>query len=130
MKGKYRFSFLHFSLLAGALILQNQWIFFGFAILVGIFPRVRYSFGYYLLLSILAMALALILNPIPAALNESFGEIMGIPDFPFWLIVAIVSVLTLSFIATGINHLLAIEEKEAPAPVEEDPLLGEELSGS
>ena len=32
MKGKYRFSFLHFSLLAGALILQNQWIFFGFAV--------------------------------------------------------------------------------------------------
>ena len=76
MKSQYRYSFLHFSLFVGALILENGLIFFAFAIASGLVPRFKYRFGYYSFIAALAMILAFFLNPNYQPLLKIFDQVL------------------------------------------------------
>lgn len=117
MKGLYRFSFLHLSLFIGALILSNMWLFLGLSFLAGVVPRMRINFFYYLLLAVLAFVVALFINPIPEFINESFTSILKLDGLSFWLVIAVVSVITMTILAKAGNALLLIVTPNK-APVE------------
>lgn len=106
MKGLYRFSFLHLSLFIGALILSNLWLFFGLSFLAGLLPRLRINFFYYLILAALAFVVALFINPIPQFIDESISAIMKLDSLSLWVIIAMVSVLTMTIMAKAGNGLL------------------------
>ncbi len=108
MKGLYRFSFLHLSLFIGALILQDMWLFLGFSFLAGLVPRLRINFFYYLLLAVVAFVVALFINPIPEFINESVGTIIKLESLSLWLVIALVSTLTMTLLAKAGNALLLI----------------------
>lgn len=108
MKAKnYQYIFLHFTLLTGGLIFQNLLYFFISALLVGILPRRRRAMGYYWLLSLAAMALALFLNPPQAAVQEAIAGVLPLGKLPFWLLVAIITSLMQAISATAANRLLS-----------------------
>ncbi|MGB0978282.1 MAG: hypothetical protein ACPGVV_02750 [Croceimicrobium sp.] len=108
MKGLYRFSILHLALFIGALILSNMWLFLGLSFAAGLLPRLRVNFFYYLLLAVLAFVIALFIQPIPQFVNESIGSIMGLESISLWLVIAVVSTLTMTFLAKAANALLLI----------------------
>lgn len=108
MNGLYRFSFLHLSFFIGALILSNTWVFLALSFLAGLVPRLRVNFFYYLILSILAFVVALFIQPIPEFINESFSSIMELNSISLWLVIAIVSCLTMTLLAKAGNALLLI----------------------
>ncbi|WP_421752813.1 hypothetical protein [Croceimicrobium sp.] len=120
MKGLLRFSFLHLSLFIGALILSDLWVFLGLSFLVGWVPRMRINFFYYLLLSVLAFVVALFINPIPDFINQSVSDIMKLESVSLWLIIALVSVLTMSLMAKAANALLLIFSPASKPETEEE----------
>jgi len=120
MKGLLRFSFLHLSLFIGALILSDLWVFIGLSFLAGWVPRMRINFFYYLLLATLAFVVALFINPIPDFINQSVSDIMKLDSISLWLIIALVSVLTMSLMAKAANALLLIFSPAPKAEKEEE----------
>ncbi len=120
MKGLYRFSFLHLSLFIGALILSNQWLFLGLSFLAGLVPKLRVNFFYYLLLAIIAFVVALFINPIPEFINESISAIIELNTISLWIIIAIVSTLTMTLLAKSANALLLILSPIKVVEPEED----------
>jgi len=118
MKGLYRFSFLHLSLFIGALILSDMWLFLGLSFLAGLVPRMRINFFYYLLLAVLAFVVALFINQIPEFINESVGTIIKLNSLSLWMVIALVSTLTMTFLAKAGNALLLIFSPK-PEPVVE-----------
>tara|TARA_R110002050_G_scaffold34445_1_gene86993 strand:+ start:2149 stop:2571 length:423 start_codon:yes stop_codon:yes gene_type:complete len=108
MKSQYRYSFLHFSLFVGALILENGLIFFAFAIASGLVPRFKYRFGYYTFIAALAMVLAFFLNPNYQPLLKIFNQVLELRTISLSTLIAIVSTLTLGLLARASNELLFI----------------------
>lgn len=108
MNGLYRYSFLHLSLFIGALILSNVWVFLILSFLVGWIPRLRVNFFYYLILSVLAFVVALFIKPIPEFINQSISDIMELNTVSLWLIIALVSCLTMTILAKAGNAALLI----------------------
>lgn len=106
MKSQYRYSFLHFSLFVGALILENGLLFFAFAIVAGLVPRFKYRFGYYTFIAALAMILAFFLNPNYQPLLEMFNQVLELRNISLSTLIAIVSTLTLGLLARASNELL------------------------
>ncbi len=120
MNGLYRFSFLHLSFFIGALILSNTWVFLGLSFLAGLVPRMRINFFYYLILSVLAFVVALFIQPIPEFINQSFSDIMELNSVSLWLIIAMVSCLTMTLLAKAGNALLLIVSPIKTAEPKED----------
>tara|TARA_R110002050_G_scaffold299737_2_gene466208 strand:- start:468 stop:890 length:423 start_codon:yes stop_codon:yes gene_type:complete len=108
MKSQYRYSFLHFSLLVGALILENGLLFFAFAIVAGLVPRFKYRFGYYTFIAALAMILAFFLNPNYQPLLKLFNQVLELRNISLSTIIAVISTLTLGLVARASNELLLI----------------------
>jgi hypothetical protein len=108
MKGLYRFSFLHLSFFIGALILSNMWVFVGLSFLAGFIPKLHINFFYYLLLAILAFAIALFINPIPEFINDSLGDIMKLNGISLWVVIGAVTVLTMSLLAKSANAIVLL----------------------
>jgi len=108
MKSQYRYSFLHFSLFVGALILESELLFFAFAIAAGLVPKLKYRFGYYTLVAALAMLAAFLLNPSYEPLLKVFDQILELRNISLSSLIAIISTLTLGLIARASNELLLI----------------------
>jgi len=123
MKGLYRFTFLHLSFFIGALILSNVWVFIALSFLAGLVPRLRINFFYYLLLAILAFVVALFIKSVPQFINQSISNIMELESVSLWVVIAIVSTLTMTILAKAGNALLMIispAPEKAPEGDEED----------
>ena len=108
MKSQYRYSFLHFSLFVGALILENEFLFFAFAIAAGLVPKLKYRFGYYTLVASLAMLAAFLLNPSYEPLLNVFDQVLELRNISLSSLIAIISTLTLGLLARASNELLFI----------------------
>lgn len=108
MNGLYRYSFLHLSLFIGALILSNVWVFLLLSFLAGWIPRLRVNFFYYLILSALAFVVALFIKPIPEFINQSISDIMELNTISLWLIIALVSCITMTILAKAGNAALLL----------------------
>ena len=108
MKNQYRYSFLHFSLFVGALILESELIFFAFAIAVGLVPKIKYRFGYYTLIATFAMITAFLLNPNYLPLVRLFDQVLELRSISLSSVIAIISTLTLGLLARASNELLFI----------------------
>lgn len=102
---RYIFFLLHVALFVGALAFSELYLFFVFAALAGIIPRKRKNFGYYFLASLLAMAITLVLHIPETDLNKRLAALLGTAPVPFWVIVGMVTCLTLSITATAINSI-------------------------
>jgi hypothetical protein len=102
-KQDFQFALLHLSLIFGGLIFESLLYFFAMAALVGFLPRSARSWLYYLLLNSLAMAIALYLNPPQPGLNQSINGVLGIESLPYWLIVALFTVLVGSLVSYSLN---------------------------
>lgn len=96
----------HFSFFFGALIFQNLVVFLLFSFLAGFFPRKRRSFGYFLGIAVLALALALALNPPSEELQQILANLFALGSLPFSLIVGVVSGLTMALLAKTLNSWL------------------------
>lgn len=108
MKNQIRYSFLHFSLFVGALILESELLFFAFAIAVGLVPKLKYRFGYYTLIAALAMLAAFLLNPSYEPLLKVFNQILELRNISLSSLIAIITTLTLGLLARASNELLFI----------------------
>jgi len=126
MKSQYRYSFLHFSLFVGALILENELLFFAFAIAAGLVPKLKYRFGYYTLVAALAMLAAFLLNPNYAPLLKVFDQVLGLRSISLSTLIAIISSLTLGLLARASNELLLILSPHKLSLEEERDLAGED----
>lgn len=107
MKKHAPFFLLHLSLFFGALIFESLPSLLAFAALAGFFPRRRHSFGYYLLPALPAYVLALVLQPPSTALQARLEALLGLGPVPLWLIIGLVTLITLALTAKAINALLA-----------------------
>lgn len=120
MKKVLRFSFLHLSFFIGALILDNLWAFLLLSFLSGLVPKLRINFFYYLGLSLLALIVALFMQPIPIELSRRVDDILGLHSFPLWGIIVIVTILSMSLLAKASNALLLVLSPAAKTEEAED----------
>lgn len=120
MKNQYRYSLLHFSFFFGALVLQNEIIFFAFAVVAGLLPRFKYRFGYYTLLATLAMILAFYLKESYDPLINTFDEILELRNISLNWLIGIVTVLSLGLVARASNELLHLLSPAKRQSKEED----------
>lgn len=103
----------HFSFFFGALIFQNLPIFLVFSLLAGFYPRKRRSFGYFLGIAVLALALTFALNPPSEGLEQSLAELFQLGPIPFSLIVGAVSGLTMATLAKSLNSWMAPSQRRS-----------------
>jgi len=122
MKSQYRYSFLHFSLFVGALILENQLIFFSFALAAGLVPKIKYRFGYYTFLAGLAMILTFLIKPNYDPLLQVFDQILELRNISISYVIGLVSILTLGILARASNELLFILSPPKMSKAEEHDL--------
>lgn len=122
MKKVFRYSFLHLSFFIGALILDNFWVFLGLSFLAGLVPKFRINFFYYLLLSLIAFVVALFMQPIPTELSDKISDIIGLHSVSLWLVIMLVSMISMSLLAKSANaiNLLITPAKKAAKAEEED----------
>ncbi len=122
MKKVFRYSFLHLSFFIGALILDNFWVFLGLSFLAGLVPKFKINFFYYLLLSLIAFVVALFMQPIPTELSDKISDIIGLHSVSLWLVIMLVSMLSMSLLAKSANaiNLLITPVKKAAKAEEED----------
>jgi hypothetical protein len=105
MDKKYRYFMLHLAFYFGGLISGSALILLAMSALAGLFPRVKQGFIYYFLLAVAALGLAMWLHPPQAELMQRLSEVMGLGPVPFWLVVALVSALTMVFTALAVNRV-------------------------
>ncbi len=120
MKKVVRFSFLHLSFFIGALILDNFWIFLALPFLAGLVPKLKVNFFYYLLLSLLAFVVALFMQPIPSELSTKVNDILGWNSVSLWLVIMLVSMISMSLLAKTANILLLNLTAISPKPKKEE----------
>lgn len=120
MKSQYRYSFLHFSLFVGASILENQLIFFAFAVAAGLVPKFKYRFGYYTFLAILAMIVAFLVQPNYGPLIDVLDQVLALRTISLNLVIALVSALTLGLVARASSELFLIIRPPKVKKEEED----------
>jgi hypothetical protein len=106
MTKKYRFFLLHIALYFGALFTADYLIFLAFSAVVGVFPRYKLGFWYYLICAVLAMGITLYLNFPPPQLMANLSTLLGLGPVPFWLVVGLITNLTMVFISLALNRLL------------------------
>jgi uncharacterized membrane protein len=122
MKSQYRYSFLHFSLFVGALILENQLIFFAFAVAAGLVPKFKYRFGYYTFLASLALIGAFLIQPNYGPLIDVFDKVLELRTISLNYLIAIISALTLGLVSRASNELFFLIAPPKITKEEDDDL--------
>lgn len=109
---KYRYALLHLAFFYGGLISGSGLMLLLASVLVGFLPRVKQGFGYYFIVAVAALALAMFLQMPETVIMEKLENILPLGPVPFWAVVGLISGANMAVTAIAINRLLLPKQKD------------------